>query len=207
MALQTRSSRLTVTNSEHADLFALAAKRNSPHWLVVRAQIILSLASGLPATAVCNEINVSLQTVSKWRLRWQHTERTDDLQVEALLSDSPRPGAPPKFSAEQCVAIVAIACETPKSHGRPIEQWTHRELRDEAEKAQIVSKISVRQIGRILKESKLQPHRCRYWLTSKFDKDKEEKINDVCETYQSAKVNQDEAYFTLKAHNLCDWSL
>ena len=151
----------------------------------------------MPGTAVARVQNVSEHTVSKWRSRWQGTEREDGQRVEDLLSDSARAGGPPKFSAEQCVAIVAIACETPESHGRPIEQWTHRELRDEAEIAQIVPKISVRQIGRILEESKLQPHRCRYWLTSKFDKDKEEKINDICETYQSAKVKPDEAYFSV----------
>ncbi|MFT4642009.1 MAG: transposase [Verrucomicrobiales bacterium] len=105
----------------------------------------------MPGTAVAREQNVSEHTVSKWHSQWQGTEREDGHRVEELLSDSPRAGGPPKFPAEQCVAIVAIACETPESHGRPIEQWTHQELRDEAEKAQIVPKISVRQIGRILK--------------------------------------------------------
>jgi transposase len=179
---------------EHRDLIALSNKATAPHRLVKRVKIILSLANGLPGFAVAKEQGLRESTVSKWLGRW--LSRTDSC-VQARLADNPRPGAPPKFSVEQRVAAVAIACQKPKSCGRPIEQWTLRELKSEIEGQKIVPSISERQVGRFLEESKLQPHRCRYWLTGRPDPDKEAKITDVCETYEKAKTVTDEAFFSV----------
>ena len=71
--------------------------------------------------------------------------------TEQLLADAPRPGAPPTFSPEQVVQIVALACEPPADSGRPISHWTPRELADEAIKRGIVESISARSVGRLLK--------------------------------------------------------
>jgi hypothetical protein len=77
-------------------------------------------------------------------------------QIEAVLADAPRPGAPDTFSAEQIVQIVALACTPPASFGRPIEAWTPRELADEAIKQQIVTTISPRSVERFLKSGRAQ---------------------------------------------------
>ncbi len=65
--------------------------------------------------------------------------------IEFVLSDEPRWGAPVKFSAEQVVQIIAIACETPQLSGRPISQWSAWELADEAIIRGIVTTISAQQ--------------------------------------------------------------
>jgi hypothetical protein len=44
------------------------------------------------------------------------------------LTDAPRPGVQPRLTAEQVCQIVALACEQPSGSGRPISQWSHREL-------------------------------------------------------------------------------
>ena len=75
------------------------------------------------------------------------------------LSDAPRPGAPAKFTAEQVARIVAVACESPELSGCPIHHWTVRELRDEVLARNIVETISRAQVGRILQQAVLQPHR------------------------------------------------
>lgn len=49
-----------------------------------------------------------------------------------MLSDELGRGSPAKFSLEQIVEIVALACETPQDSERPVNQWTPTELVAEA---------------------------------------------------------------------------
>jgi hypothetical protein len=86
-----------------------------------------------------------------------------------------------------------MACELPGESGRPISNWTHRELRNEAIARGIAQEISERHVGRILREADLQPHRNRYWLNSKKDPKKKERIADICACHQRALRNPPEA--------------
>jgi putative transposase len=70
--------------------------------------------------------------------------------VSDALDDAPRAGAPPTFTAEQVVQIVALACEPPPGSDRPVSHWTPRELAEEAVTRGIVSTISPRSVGRFL---------------------------------------------------------
>ena len=100
----------------------------------------------------------------RWRTRWsQHRDRLAEAEREgatdkdlaklllALLSDEPRPGTPPTFTAEQLTLIIAVACEPPEACGRPVTHWTPRELADEVIKRGIVETISPRHVDRLLK--------------------------------------------------------
>ena len=73
-------------------------------------------------------------------------------QIQEMLSDEPRSGAPAKFTPEQICQTVALSCEPPGASGRPITNWTHAELADEVIKRNIVESISPRSVGRFLKE-------------------------------------------------------
>ena len=70
--------------------------------------------------------------------------------IREVLKDNPRPGA---HSSEQYCQILAVALEHPEESGRPISQWTSRELADECNKRGITSGISDRQVGRFLKRN------------------------------------------------------
>jgi putative transposase len=104
--------------------------------------------------------------VSVWRGRWAAAQTrlaaaeqsSDDLAVVIadVLADAPRPGTPPTFSAEQVVQIVALACTDPAETGRPITQWTPRELADEAIGRGIVTTISPQSVERFLKAGRSQ---------------------------------------------------
>jgi putative transposase len=83
-------------------------------------------------------------------------ERALRSHIADVLADAPRPGAPPTFTAEQIIHIIALACTPPAESERPIDAWTPRELADEAEKRQIVSSISARSVGRFLKTGRSQ---------------------------------------------------
>jgi len=92
--------------------------------------------------------------VRLWGDRWAGLQGID-LEVLSLaerLQDAPRPGVRPKFSAEQRCQMAALACETPAEAGRPISQWTGREIADEMKARGIVEQISPRHAARLLKK-------------------------------------------------------
>ena len=70
--------------------------------------------------------------------------------IEEALTDILRLGTPATFTVEQIVQIVAVACENPAEAGRPISQWTPREVADEVIQRGIVETISTRSVGRFL---------------------------------------------------------
>ena len=140
--------------------------------------------------------------VGLWRRRWadswqaliaiecRENHATLKRSIEQTLCDAPRSGTPCTFTAEQVTQILAVACESPELSGRPIDNWTHRELTAEVIKRQVVRSISISQVGCYLKEADLQPHRSKYWLNTK-EKDQElfdQQVQIVCQTYQEAPV-------------------
>lgn len=76
----------------------------------------------------------------------------DELSVEERLEDLPRPGAPARITADQRCQMEQVACTAPEQTGRPISQWSNRELADELVKRGIVASISARHAGRLLKK-------------------------------------------------------
>jgi putative transposase len=92
--------------------------------------------------------------VRLWRRRWHELEPLDwdDLSAEERLDDLPRPGAPARLTADQQCQIEQLACEAPEKAGRPISQWTGREIADELVARGIVETISARHAARLLKK-------------------------------------------------------
>ena len=76
----------------------------------------------------------------------------ETLSLAERLQDAPRPGVKPKFSTEQRCQMAALACEAPTQVGRPISQWTGREIADELKARGIVEQISPRHAARLLKK-------------------------------------------------------
>lgn len=145
-------------------LQAILRRRNAPLWLVTRVRIIVQALTHRSNTKISQDLDIDRGAVRLWRDRWQATtEKREALEadngsaqeVEAFIIDSlrdnDRSGAPPKFSAEQVVQIVAIACEDPQASGYPVSHWTPKEVAMEAVKRGIVASISPRQVGRFLK--------------------------------------------------------
>jgi transposase len=108
---------------------------------------------------IANELEVSLDTVRLWRQRWLDLQpiSLDDLSIEERLDDLPRPGAPPRLTANQICQIQQLACEKPEKSGRPISQWTSREIAAEITARGIVDTISARHSARILKKMASNP--------------------------------------------------
>ena len=72
--------------------------------------------------------------------------------MEERLTDAPRPGRPAQLTAAQVCQVIALACEAPSTSGRPISQWTSREIAAEIVTRGIVAQISPRHAARLLKK-------------------------------------------------------
>src|SRR4029434_3511949 len=142
-----------LTKKEREELEALRRAHKTSQQIVLRARIILMLATGLNAREVARRLEISRTTVRFWRRHW--FERAEATVIERL-QDDPRPGTPQTFTAEQWCQIMALACESPELSQRPISHWSPRELADEAIRRGMVKKISVRHVGRFLKSGRVE---------------------------------------------------
>jgi putative transposase len=157
---------ITLTERQHAVLTKIERREKSSQQLIRRTKVVLLAAQQLSNCSIAKHLNLTLQTVRRWRKRWIEVSQAmrtaedngDHKQLEQLildaLCDEERSGRPADFSPEQICQIVAIACEKPEDSQRPITHWTGRELADEAIKRNIVPSISPRSAGRFLKRSR-----------------------------------------------------
>jgi len=136
------------------DLEKLVARHTTGQQKAQRARIILKAAEGKNNADIARELNQSIDMVRLWRRRWHELEPLDwdDLSAEERLDDLPRPGAPARLTADQLCQIEQVACEGPEKAGRPISQWTGREIADELVARGIVETISARHAARLLKK-------------------------------------------------------
>lgn len=154
---------VTLSDRLRSVLEHLARRQTSSQRLVRRLQIVLAAAAGGNNEEIARRGGSDRSTVRTWRTRWLGaaprleaaiTAGDDDRLLARLvtdaLDDAPRAGAPPTFTAEQVVQIVALACESPPGSDRPVSHWTPRELAAEAVKRDIVPAISPRSVGRFL---------------------------------------------------------
>jgi putative transposase len=144
---------IELTNIEREELNNLVRRHSTSQQLALRARIVLAAADGLNNGQIARGLGVSRDMASLWRGRWLGLQAVsaDDLSVEERLTDVPRSGAPARISAEAVCQIVALACEAPAESGRPISQWSSREIADEIERRGIVEQISPRHAARLLK--------------------------------------------------------
>jgi transposase len=124
-----------------------------------RARMILLAALGKSNAEIGRTLKVERLTVKRWRERWLSLEAIplDELSVAERLEDLPRPGAPARITAQQRCQMEALACEAPEKYGRPISQWSGREIADELVARQIIETISPRHAQRLLKRSVHSP--------------------------------------------------
>lgn len=145
--------RIELTDAERQGLEELVRRHSTPQQIALRAQIILATAEGYNNAQIARQLSVSIDMVRLWRERWLVLQPAslEDLPVVDRLSDAPRPGRPRRITDEQVCQIMELACEAPERSGRPISQWTGREIADEIKGRGIVDQISDRHASRLLK--------------------------------------------------------
>ena len=144
---------IELTEADRQALTRLVRRQSTGQQLAQRARMILAAADGLNNAQIGRQLGVEADTVRRWRGRWRGLQAIDraELSVAERLGDAPRPGTPARITAEQVCRMVALACEAPSASGRPISQWTGREIADELVRRGIVEGISPRHAGRLLK--------------------------------------------------------
>src|ERR687886_1856497 len=125
---------ITISPAQRAILARWLPHPRAPKALARRSQIVLAAAAGLPNELIAHQVACSPKTVRRWRARWAMAAPdlaavdADDVALCTLmaevLADAPRLGAPPTFSAEHVVPIIALACTPPADSGRPVDAWT-----------------------------------------------------------------------------------
>ncbi len=154
---------VTLSDTDQEALEKLANRPSTSQQIAQRARIVLEASVGKNNAEIALMLGVSIKMVRQWRRRWVHSSEQSK-PLTQRLQDNSRPGAPLKFTLEQQVECMAIACRDPMEYNLPISHWSVRELADELKKQNIVEQISPRQVGRWLAEAELKPHQSRYWL-------------------------------------------
>jgi len=144
---------IVLTADDRRDLEALVRRHTTAQQIALRGRIVLAAADGRNNAQIARDLAVSVPTVRRWRERFLILQciPLSDLDLVERLTDVPRPGRPLQISDAQVCQIVRIGCEAPSASGRPITEWTGREIADEALRRKIVERISPRHAARLVK--------------------------------------------------------
>lgn len=161
--------KLILTATQTKLVTTLVHATTSPQCIVLRGNLILEYAQSGNKSWVATKYGVGRDTVRRWCERWQTVQTELDRleaeylagtmsltkyarEIETLLSDAPRPGAPATFSEAQKQQIITMATRQPEDEGVPVTHWSHEILAQTVIEKGIVTTISAAQIGRFLKE-------------------------------------------------------
>ena len=156
---------LVLAQDEREQLQAWALRRKTAQALALRSRIVLSCAQGLTNQAVAAQLQITQQTVSKWRQRFV-VQRLDG------LLDAPRTGAPRTIDDAKVDVVIARTLE---SVPRNATHWSMRTMAGEM-------KMSQTAISRIWRAFGLQPHRQETFKLS-TDPLFVEKVRDIVGLY------------------------
>jgi transposase len=167
---------LEISDVERVELGRRVRAHTSSQRMVKRARIVLLASEGLANRRIGQLVGMDEHNVGVWRRRFE-TERL------AGLEDRPRSGRPRIYGHDERVKIVAKATsERPETESH----WSHRLLASEL--ADEIG-ISESQVGRILAELDIKPHRVRSWLSRPDDPEFWDRAADVCGLYLSPPQN------------------
>jgi transposase len=160
---------LAITEEERAELQRRVRAHTTPQRAAKRARIVLLAADGLPNRQIAPIVGMNQHTVAQWRRRFE-AERL------AGLTDRKRPGRPLVYDHDQRLRIVATVTQEPPD---PASHWSHSQLAKELADMG----ISASQVGRILADLDIKPHRVRSWITRPDDPGFWERAADICGLY------------------------
>lgn len=160
---------ITLTENQTKFLTDLTHASTSPQRIVFRAGLLLDSAVSGSKTRVASKHAVGRDTVRRWCDRWEEAQaELDRLEVayaegllsavryrrelEALLTDAPRPGHPTTMTEDQKARIIALATDRPENANVPITHWTGDTLKDAVIAKGIVPTISRAHVSRFLKQ-------------------------------------------------------
>src|SRR5579863_658100 len=156
---------IVLQEEERVRLNAIAHSRSLPHGLVKRARLVLMAADGVPNKLIAADLDLSSQSVCKWRQRFLK-------QGLEGLHDELRAGRPRSISDEK---VAAVLRKTLKSKPKGATHWSIRPMARQTH-------LSPASVHRIWQAFGLQPHRQRHFKLS-TDPQFVEKVRDIVGLY------------------------
>jgi transposase len=166
--------RVELSQTERDQLTALLSGGKHAARRLKRAQILLAADAGASDEAIARSIGVGGSTVYRTKRRFVIGN------LEAALSEEPRPGAGRKLSGKEQALLVATACSGPPA-GRA--RWTLELLAGELVKLTAHDSISRETVRRRLAENDLKPWRKDMWCIPQVDGEYVARMEDVLDLY------------------------
>jgi len=173
-ALMNVRYRVELSQTERAELTALLSGGKRSARKLKRAQILLAADAGASDEAIARTVRVGGSTVYRTKRRFVLGN------LEAALSEEPRPGANRKLSGKETALLVATACSNPPA-GRA--RWTLELLAGQLVKLTEHASISRETVRRRLAENDLKPWRKDMWCVPQIDAEYVARMEDVLDLY------------------------
>jgi len=166
--------RVELSHAERTELRALLSDGKQEARKLKQAQILLAADAGASDEAIAASVGVGGSTVYRTKRRFVLGN------LEAALSEEPRPGADRKLSGKEEALLVATACSNPPE-GRA--RWTLELLADELVRLTEHGSLSRETVRRRLAENHLKPWRKDMWCIPQVDGEYVARMEDVLDLY------------------------
>src|SRR6478736_2478233 len=166
--------RVELSEVERQELKALLSSGNHSARKLKRGQILLAVDAGAGDEEIARSVGVGGSTVYRTKRRFVLGN------LEAALSEEPRPGAQRKLSGKEEALRVATACSSPPV-GRA--RWTLELLAGELVRLTEHDNISRETVRRRLTENELKPWRKDMWCIPQVDGEFVARMEDVLDLY------------------------
>jgi transposase len=166
--------RVELSQTERDQLTVLLSGGKHAVRKLKRAQILLAADAGASDEAIATSVGVGGSTVYRTKRRFVLGN------LEAALSEEPRPGAERKLSGKEEALLVATACSSPPA-GRA--RWTLELLAGEMVKLTEHDSVSRETVRRRLAENDLKPWRKDMWCIPQVDAEYVARMEDVLDLY------------------------
>jgi transposase len=169
--------RVELSQTERRELSGLLSGGKHAVRKLKRAQILLAADAGAGDEEIARSVGVGGSTVYRTKRRFVLGN------LEAALSEEPRPGADRKLSGKEEALLVATACsDPPKGRAR----WTLELLAGELVRLTEHDDISRETVRRRLAENELKPWRKDMWCIPQVDGEFVARMEDVLDLYAEA---------------------
>jgi transposase len=166
--------RVELSQAERGELMALLSGGKHAARKLKRVQILLAADAGASDEEIARSVGVGGSTVYRTKRRFVLGN------LEAALSEEPRPGASRKLSGKEEALLVATACSSPPA-GRA--RWTLELLAGELIKLTEHDELSRETVRRRLVENDLKPWRKDMWCIPQVDGEYVARMEDVLDLY------------------------
>ena len=187
--------RVELSQTERAELTALLSGGKRAARKLKRAQILLAADAGASDDEIARSVGAGGSTVYRTKQRFVLGN------LEAALSEKPRPGASRKLRGKEEALVVATACSKPPA-GRA--RWTLELLAGELVRLTEHDSLSRETVRRRLAENDLKPWRKDMWCIPQVDAEYVARMEDVLDLYAEAVVSMPAHKFQVGDH--VQWS-